>query len=93
MTQEYRSILQMEPNTEGSRHLLVNLGSQLLRRTEGLKETLLKSQAVSAKVGKLAIALNDDSDSSFDVVLNLVDALLQDLSTLPARAMSKKLAA
>jgi hypothetical protein len=91
MTQDYRSILRMEPNTEGSRHSLVNLASHLLHRTEGLKETLLKSQAVSFKVGELTMALDDDSDFSFDAILKLVGSLLQDLSTLPSRALSKEL--
>jgi superfamily I DNA and/or RNA helicase len=91
MTQDYRSILRMEPNTEGSRHLLVKLATRLLHRTEGLKETLLKSQAVSFKVGELTKALDDDSDFSFDAILNLVGALLQDFSTLPSRDLSQEL--
>jgi superfamily I DNA and/or RNA helicase len=91
MTQDYRSILRMEPNTEGSRHLLVKLATLLLYRTEGLKETLLKSQAVSFKVGELTKALDDDSDFSFDAILNLVGALLQDFSTLPSRDLSQEL--
>jgi superfamily I DNA and/or RNA helicase len=91
MTQDYRSILRMEPNTEGSRHLLVKLATRLLYRTEGLKETLLKSQAVSFKVGELTKALDDDSDFSFDAILNLVGALLQDFSTLPSRDLSQEL--
>jgi superfamily I DNA and/or RNA helicase len=89
--QDYKSILRMESNTEGSRHLLVKLATHLLHRTEGLKETLLKSQAVSFKVGELTKALDDDSDFSFDAILNLVGALLQDFSTLPSRDLSQEL--
>jgi hypothetical protein len=91
MTQDYRGILQMEPNTELSTQLLMQLASRLLHRTEGLEETLLKSAPVSYKVGKLAMALDDDSDFSFDAILNVVGALLQDLSALPSRALMKEL--
>jgi superfamily I DNA and/or RNA helicase len=91
MTQDYRSIQRMESNTEGSRHLLVKLATHLLHRTEGLKQTLRKSEAVSSKIGKLALALDDDSDFSFDAILSLVGSLLQDFSTLPSRALSKEL--
>lgn len=81
----------MESYIEASRHLLVNLASHLLHRTKGLKETLLRSKAMSFKAGKLAMALDDDSNFSFDDILKLVGALLQDLSTLPSRALSKEL--
>ena len=81
----------MESNTEGSRHLLVKLAKHLLHRTEGLKATLRRSEAVSSKVGKLALALDDDNDFSFDVILSLVGSLLQDFSILPSGALSKEL--
>jgi hypothetical protein len=83
MMQDYRRILQLDPNGEGTMHLLLMLASNLLLRIEGLKETLFRSERDS-----LARALDDDNGFSFGAIINLVGDLLRGISALPPRALA-----